>query len=148
MAQIKAVDKLPAGMAIPENVDDYVQITKLIYEDDDIGKSYNYEELAKQLEERNREGYARNIVIKQGDMVIAHACTNAELDTIAVVAELVVSHDFRRRGFASEIWRGICNQLLEEGKEVFSFYYSEESRMLHKKIGFSEVCEWAKVVVV
>ena len=119
----------------------------MIYEDDDIGQSYNYTDLAKQIEERNREGYARNLVIKQNDLVIAHACTNAEIGKIAVVAELLVRKEYRRKGYASEIWRTICRQLLSEEKEVFSFYYSEESRALHKRIGFYEVCEWTKIVI-
>ena len=103
--------------------------------------------MAKQIEERNQEGYARNLVIKQDGQVIAHACTNAELNRIAVVAELLVKEGYRKKGFASEIWRTICSQLLSEGKEVYSFYYSEESRILHKHIGFHEICEWAKVVI-
>ena len=147
VAQIKKIDKNPRGLSLPAIKEDFQQIVELIYEDEDIGRSYNYSELARQIEERNKEGYARNIVIKQGDLVVAHACTNAELENIAVVAELIVRKEFRGKGYASEIWRDICGRLLSEGKEVYSFYYSEESRNLHKHIGFSEVCEWAKVVI-
>ena len=147
VAQIKRVDREPRGLSVPAQKQDFDQIIRLIYEDEDIGRSYKLDELAKQLEERNQEGYARNLVIKQDSQVIAHACTNAELNGIAVVAELLVREEYRKKGFASEIWRGICSQLLAEGKEVYSFYYSEESRTLHKHIGFYEVCEWAKVVV-
>lgn len=147
VARIERVDHAPRGLAVTAKEQDFAQIIKLIYEDHDIGRSYKYDELAKQIEERNEEGYARNLVIKRDSQVIAHACTNAELNGIAVVAELLVKEEFRKRGFASEIWRTICDQLLCEGKEVYSFYYSEESRTLHKHIGFYEVCEWAKVVI-
>lgn len=147
VAQIKQLDCEPRRLAIAAEKKDFEQIVNLIYEDEDIGRSYRFDELAKQLEERNRQGYARNLVIKQEDKVIAHACTNAEFNEIAVVAELLVRKEYRRKGFASEIWREICSQLLSEGKEVFSFYFSEESRALHKKIGFIEVCEWAKIVI-
>lgn len=146
VAQINAVDKAPQGLSTMAQDDDFEQIVQLIYEDDDIGRSYKYDELAHQLRERNRSGYTRNMVIKDGNIVIAHACTNAELDNVAVVAELLVHKDYRRKGYASEIWRDICSRLLNENKEVYSFYYSDESRALHKKIGFSEVCEWAKIV--
>ena len=148
VAQIQSVDKEPKGLSAPAHKDDFEQIVRLIYDDEDIGKSYKYDDLARQLIERNREGYARNLVIKQDDLVIAHACTNAELGRIAVVAELLVRAEFRRKGYASEIWREICSQLLSEGKEVYSFYYTEESRSLHKRIGFFEVCEWSKIVIV
>ena len=146
VAQIKELDHEPKWMARPAQKEDFEQIVKLIY-DDDIGRSYQFDELAKQIEERNRQAYARNLVIKKDGLVIAHACTNAEYGKIAVVAELLVRKEFRRKGYASEIWRDICSQLLSENKEVYSFYYSEESRSLHKHIGFFEVCEWAKVVI-
>lgn len=147
VAQIKQVDREPRGLAVTAEKRDFDQIVRLIYNDEDIGRSYKFEELTRQLEERNHQRYARNLVIREKEQVIAHACTNAEFNDIAVVAELLVKKEYRRKGYASEIWRTICSQLLAEGKKVFSFYYSDESRMLHKHIGFYEVCEWAKVVV-
>ncbi len=147
VAQIKKVDKAAKGLAKTAKEKDFSQIVRLIYDDEDIGKSYKFDELAKQLEERNHEGYARNLVIKQDDLVIAHACTNAEWNNIAVVAELLVRKEYRRKGYATEIWRDLCGRLLSENKEVFSFYYTEESRALHKNIGFIEISPWAKIVV-
>jgi predicted GNAT family acetyltransferase len=99
------------------------------------------------MEERCMEGYSRNLVIKKDDLVIAHACTNAESEEIAVVAELIVRKEFRKMGLASEIWRDLCSRLLSEKKEVYSVYYSEESRSIHRKIGFYEECEWSKIVI-
>lgn len=147
VAQIKNVDKESKGLSIPAQETDFDQIVRLIYDDEDIGRSYKFDELARQLVERNKDGYARNLVIKRDGLVIAHACTNAEFGNIAVVAELLVRKEYRRKGYATEIWRDICSKLLSEGKEVYSFYYSEESRRLHKHIGFFEVCEWAKIVI-
>lgn len=147
VAQIKNIDRESKGLSIPAQADDFVQIVKLIYEDEDIGRSYNYDDLARQLVERNREGYARNLVIKNGDLVIAHICTNAELGNVAVIAELLVREGYRGKGYASEMMRCICGNLLSEGKEVYSFYYSEESRRLHKHIGFIDICGWSKIVI-
>ena len=146
VAQIEKIDKPPRRLAVPAEESDFARIVELIYADEDIGRSYKLEELAEQIKQRNREGYARNLVIKTNGEVIAHACTNAEMEGIAVVAELIVKSAYRHQGYASEIWRTICEQLLNENKEVYSFYYSQESRNLHKHIGFKEVCEWAKVV--
>lgn len=70
----------------------------------------------------------------------------SETVALAIVAELIVNKEYRRRGYALEIWRAICEEVLKEGKRVFSFYYSNESRNLHKKVGFHEVCEWGKIV--
>ena len=148
VAQVQAIDKESKNLSVPAKENDFSQIVRLIYSDEDIGRSYRIDELARQLEERNTEGYARNRVIKINGEVVAHACTNAEINNIAVVAELIVKDGYRKKGYASDIFRGICQELLNEGKEVYSFYYSEESRSLHKHIGFYEVCEWAKVVMV
>lgn len=147
VARINNVDREPKGLPIPARSDDFVQIVKLIYEDEDIGRSYNYDDLARQLVERNKEGYSRNLVIKKDGLVIAHICTNAEFGKVSVIAELLVREEYRGRGYASEIMRSICRDLLSEEKEVYSFYYSEESRRLHKHIGFFEVCEWSKIVI-
>lgn len=146
VANIQGIDRPPQGRAVLAEKRDFEQITKLIYAEE-IGKSYNFKDLSEQLKKRSEEGYARNIVIKDDTKIIAHACTNAELENIAVVAELIVRKEYRNKGYATEIWRDICNRLLNENKEVYSIYYSEESRQLHKKVGFKEVCEWSKIVV-
>lgn len=147
VARIKCVDKGSKGLSVPAQAEDFSQIVRLIYDDEDIGRSYNYEDLVRQLVERNEQGYARNLVIKERNQVIAHICTNAEFGNIAVIAELLVREEYRRKGYASEILRSICEKLLSEGKEVYSFYYSEESRILHKHIGFYEICDWSKIVI-
>lgn len=147
VAQITKVDKPDLERTTLAKADDFQQIVQLIYNDEDIGKSYDYKGLSQQLIERVKEGFARNLVIKDNNLVVAHACTNAEVGNIAIAAELIVRKEYRQQGFATDIWRNICSQLLFEGKEVYSFYYSKESQSLHKKIGFFEVCEWAKIVI-
>lgn len=146
VAEITNVDEKHRESVQLASVTDFEQIVQMIYGDEDIGKSYNKNDLAEQLLQRSKEGYSRNYVIKKDYTVIAHACTNAEVNGIAIVAELIVNKEYRRRGYALEIWRAICEELLNEGKRVFSFYYSNESRSLHKKVGFHEICEWGKIV--
>lgn len=147
VARVKSLDREPDGLSTPAQADDFDQIVRLIYDDDDIGRSYNYDDLSRQLVERNKEGYTRNLVIKQDGLVIAHICTNAEFGDIAVIAELLVRKEHRRKGYATGIMRDICGELLSEGKEVYSFYYSEESRLIHERLGFNEICKWAKIVL-
>lgn len=127
---------------------DFSQIAQMIYDDEDIGRSYNFDDLVKQLTERSEQGFSRNYVIKKDDnIVIAHACTNAEFDNIAVVGELLVRKEYRRKGYASKIWKFLCGELLSENKEVYSFYYTDESRRLHTKTGFFEICNWSKILL-
>lgn len=137
-----------SGEIVLASEEDFLAIAELIFGDEDIGRSYEFERLTKQLIERNHQGYSRNLVIKDGNRIVAHACTNAETDTIAVVAELIVREEYRGLGYATQIWSFLCNCLLKEKKEVYSIYYSEKSRRLHKKLGFDEICEWEKIVII
>ena len=150
VAQIEKVNDVaisdPAGI-MHASEEDFLSIAEMIIGDEDIGRSYEYERLSRQLIERNQQGYSRNLVIKEDNKVVAHACTNAETDSIAVVAELIVREEYRGKGYAKQIWKYLCDSLLKEGKAVYSFYYSEKSRQLHKKLGFHEICEWAKIVI-
>jgi hypothetical protein len=148
VAQIQFVDMANEDSDITlANKNDFNQIAQMIYADDDIGRSYNFDDLVKQLSERAEQGFSRNYVIKDKNIVIAHACTNAEFDNIAVVGELLVRKEYRRRGYASNIYKHLCNMLLKEGKKVYSFFFTNISRQFHQKMGFSEICEWSKIVI-
>lgn len=146
VAQIEKVNTNESGMATVADEDDFNQIIDLIYGDESIGKSYRYNELKQQLLDRVNSGYTRHYVVKDHETVVSHACTNAETKNIAVTAELIVNPNYRKMGYATEVYTKLCNKLLSEGKEVFAFYFSDVSRNLHKKIGFFEVCEWGKIV--
>ena len=102
---------------------DFSQISYMICDDEDIGRNYKYEDLIKQLTERAMQGFSRNYVIKDEETVIAHACTNAELDNIAVVGELMVKNEYRRNGYGSMLWRYLCGELLAEN----NFYAKRSS---------------------
>lgn len=99
VAEITNVDEKHRESVQLASANDFKQIVQMIYGDEDIGKSYNKNELAEQLLQRSKEGYSRNYVIKKNDVVIAHACTNAEIDGVAIVAELIVNKEYRRRGY-------------------------------------------------
>lgn len=114
VAQVTSYIPRNSGSIQPAQKDDFRQIVEMIYSDEDIGRSYDIESLAAQLQERNQEGYTRNLVIKDGTTVVAHACTNAEIEGLAVVGELVVNEKYRRQGYGSEIWASLCNTLLKE----------------------------------
>ena len=148
VAQIQQVDMPSEDIDIKlADKNDFNQISQMIYDDDDIGRSYNFEDLVKQLVERSEQGFSRNYVIKNNGIVIAHACTNAEFDNVAVVGELLVRKEYRRRGHASNIYKHLCNMLLKEGKKVYSFFFTNISRQFHQKMGFREICEWTKIVI-
>lgn len=127
------------------NKDDIMEIAKLLYDDDDIGSSYTMDDLVKQIEERLESGFVRSYVIKDGNHVVAHLGTGAEVDKLCTVSYVITHPEYRGRGLSSSLFSYACNQLSLEGKEIFSVYYPENSRRLHHKMGFVDCCEFGKL---
>ena len=127
------------------NKGDIKEIAKLLYDDDDIGSSYAMEDLVKQLEERIYSGFVRSYVIKDGNHVVAHLGTGAEVDKLCTICYVITDPEYRGRGLSSSLFSYACNQLILEGKEIFSVYYPENSRRLHHKMGFVDCCEFGKL---
>lgn len=127
--------------------EDFYQIAKLLYEDEDLGCSYKLEELKDQMIERNKEGYVRNYIIKDKNTknVISHAGTGAENDKIAMLSYVITDINYRGKGYAQKLCSAVCEDLIKEGKEVFLINYSTESTALYEKIGFKICCEWGKI---
>ena len=127
------------------NKDDINEIAKLLYEDDDIGSSYTMKDLVKQIEERLESGFVRSYVIKEGNHVVAHLGTGAEVDKLCTVSYVITHPEYRGKGLSSSLFSYACNQLSLEGKEIYSVYYPENSRRLHHKMGFVDCCEFGKL---
>lgn len=124
---------------------DIPQIARLLYDDDDIGGSYHYEDLLKQIQERLEEGYVRSYVIHKGDEVVAHVGTGAETKNVCTIAYTITSSKFRGQGLASRLYKYSCSKLKSEGKRIFSVYYPENAHIFHHKMGFIDVCEYGKL---
>ena len=146
LAEIKDAGSFGDEAVVPAEMSDFHEIAALLYADEDIGRSYTLDSLEKQLTERWEQGFGRNRVIREDGHVVAHGCTNAEYGGIVIVGELIVEESCRRRGLGKRIWRSLCGELLAEGKKVYSIYYSEASRSLHRSLGFEERCAWGKLV--
>lgn len=124
---------------------DIDSIAELLYEDDDIGASYSLEDLKNQIRERLTSGFARSYVIKKDGKVICHAGTGAEIAGVATFAYLITEKDHRGHGLASQIVNYTCEELLKDGYKIYSVYYPENSRRLHHKLGFEDVCDFGKL---
>lgn len=143
LSNIEKVDRSNVEIA-KEN--DFYQIAKLLYEDEDLGCSYKLEELKNQMIERNKEGYVRDYIIKnENGLVVSHAGTGAENDKVGMLSYVITDKNYRGRGYAKKLCSAVCEDLINEGKEIFLINYSSESTALYDKIGFKICCEWGKI---
>lgn len=131
----------------PAEEQDFIEIAKLLYEDEDIGSSYQLKELADQMLTRLKEGYARNYIIRKDNKAVAHAGTGAEYKNISVMSYVVTNKEFRKMGLATKVCATLCQDLLAEGKDVYLINYSNESTKLYDKLGFEVCCEWGKLFI-
>ena len=124
---------------------DFHRITELMMSDKGLSGAFSYNELYKQLLERNKEKFCRNYVYKIDGKIVAHICSGAEDEKYAILTDLIVDKDYRKRGIGKKICQDFCKLMIDEGKEVFLINYTKESGNLYEKIGFKKECEWAKL---
>ena len=124
---------------------DIWQIAQLLYRDEDIGASYSLDDLVKQIQERFNDNYVRSYVIKDDDSVVAHLGTGAEIAGLCTISYVITAQDYRGKGMSSALFAHACRELKQEGKEIFSVYYPENSRRIHHKMGFVDSCEIGKL---
>lgn len=128
--------------AVLEDID---EIARLLYEDDDIGSSYSFDDLKAQIKERLEENFVRSYVIKDKGHVVCHVGTGAEIDNVCTIAYCITDIKYRGKGLFSSLLSFACEELTKENKEIYSVYYPENSRKLHHKIGFVDYCECGKL---
>lgn len=127
------------------NERDAHEIAKLIMTDSTIGSGYTVNELASQISERLKDGYARNYVIRKNGDIIAHAGTGAEFGGVATIVDVIVRPDYRRQGLGKQLVAAISSDLNEEGMTAYLFCYSTSARKLYQSVGYEFVCEWARI---
>lgn len=133
---------------VEEAVDsDIPQVATMLFEDEDIGASYTFDDLLNQMRERLKEGFVRSFVVRKEGKVIAHLGTGAEMDGLCTISYGITASECRGQGIASVIFSNVCNLMQKEGKRVFSIYYPENARKFHHKMGFVDICEYGKLFI-
>ena len=124
---------------------DLPEVARMLYEDEDIGASYLYDDLLMQMRERLKEGFVRSYVIRKNGKAVAHVGTGAETKIACTIAYSITSPHYRGQGMACQLYDYACNQLKKEGKRIFSVYYPESAHQFHHKVGFVDICEFGKL---
>ncbi len=124
---------------------DIPEVARLLYEDENIGASYIFEDLLKQMQDRINEGYVRSYVLHKNNEVAAHVGTGAEIKNVCTIAYTITSPKYRGQGLAGRLYNYSCSRLKSEGKRIFSVYYPESARVFHHKMGFVDICKCGKL---
>ncbi len=124
--------------------EEFIEISKLI-KNDHMGKFYDFDELVSQIKEREEDDFGRNYIIKDDGKIISNASTNAEIEKIAVLSNVITDESHRGKGLATKVCSKLCNDLIDEGKNVYLINYTDESTRLYEKLGFEISCEIGKL---
>ena len=124
--------------------DDIEKIASLI-KNDHMGEFYELDELIAQMKEREDDDYGRNYVIKEDEKIISNASTTAEVEGVAVLSNVITDPSYRGKGLATVVCSKLCNDLIDEGKNIYLINYTEESTGLYDKLGFEISCEIGKL---
>jgi len=124
---------------------DFDNITKLLMTDEGLSGAQTYNSLKKQLLERYKQKFSRNFILKEQDEIIAHVCTGAENDEIAILTNLIVHNNYRNQGLGKRVCQNFCSKLISNGQKVFLVNYTQETNQLYEKIGFIKCCDWGKL---
>jgi uncharacterized protein len=114
---------------------DLEESAKLICTDKGIGGHYNPIDLMNQFINRYEDRTGRNYIIKDNGNIIAHYATYAEAEGIAVMGGLIVSAEYRGKGYARLLHSYLSNILIEEGKEAVLFCHEENVLKMYLNLG-------------
>lgn len=131
---VKGREDLNIGykMASEKDMD---EIARLICQDEDFAANYIVEDLARQLSQRLKTGMGRNLIIREGNRIIAHIATYAEYDKIAVTSGLIVDKEYRDYPYGTLLENELIKQLLNENYRIYTMVHERKRSMLLKAQG-------------
>lgn len=137
----------PDPKAYSADFDELEEIVRLVAADEGIGKPYGYDSMYRQYSERMKDGFGRNFIRRDeaNGAIICHAGTYAELPELAVIGGVITAPAYRGKGFSKGTLAAVCKELLDEGKDVFSFFYIPSALRMHYGVGFEKVGDWSKI---
>ena len=136
----------PEITAYSASAEELEEIVKLVMQEDNLGKHYGYEMLYKQFYNRKMDNFGRNFISRDesNNEIICHAATYAELPELAVISGVITSLPYRGKGYSKGTLAALCDELISEGKGVFSYFHIVPAVKMHLGIGFEIIGEWVK----
>ena len=134
----------PEGFGVAAE-DDMYELAELVCQDEGVGGHYEVANLSKQYVERLKTGMGRNYYIKKNGVICAHAATYAETDELAITSGLVAKK-CESFGYGIIVEGCLVNDLLKEGKRIFTFTTSPIRDKYLKLMGAVQCGEYIKMV--
>lgn len=94
---------------------------------------------------RNRHGFCRNAVVREGDAVVSSAMTTAEWSGGALIGGVATAPTHRRQGLAGACVRALVGTLTKEGRQVYICPKNDGAMRLYTALGFAVCDEIAQV---
>lgn len=136
---------------IPETTDLDTSKVKQAYPDDaerlvDLMKATpEFSDSTLSVERKRRrlqDGVSRSFFLEEEGLVVSSASTDAENSLSAMVVGVATLGTHKKKGYATQCMVKLCNQLLNEGKELCLFYDNPEAGAIYKRIGFEDIGLW------
>lgn len=135
-SNITTVDLSNVQKARPEQAEKLVQLLKEIPEFSD--STTTVERTRRNLQ----EAVSRSFYIIEDGRMVSTVSTAAENSMSAMVVGVATLKGYQKKGFATKCMVKLCQQLLDEGKELCLFYDNKEAGTIYKRIGFKDIGFW------
>lgn len=135
----------PEGFGVAEERDMY-EMASLVCSDRGIGGYYTVEDLTKQYIERLKMKMGRNYYVKKDGVLQAHIATYAEDEIMAITSGMIARPDAVPFGCGTILEGCLFNDLLQEGKRVFTFTTDSKRSKYLKIMGVQSCGAYVKLV--
>lgn len=122
--------------ASPEDAEGLVDLILSVPEFEDT--TTTVEKMRRNLE----NGTSRSYFIVQDKKIVSTVSTAAENSMSAMVVGVATREGYKRRGYATRCLLKLCQQLINEDKELCLFYDNEDAGAIYKRIGFDDIGFW------
>ena len=135
----------PDGFGIAAE-EDMEALAELVCSDKSVGGCYSVGDLSNQYVNRLKCDMGRNYYIKEKGELQAHIATYAENDVMAITSGLIAKKNTGFMGYGVILECCLVNDLLKEGKRVFTFVNVPERIRFLNIMGAHKSGEYAKVI--
>ena len=88
------------------------------------------------------DGTGRCYIIKENEELVCTAVSAAENSRSAMVVGVATKASARKKGYASRCTIKLCEEILNEGRNLCLFYDNPKAGDIYKRIGFEDIGRW------